>query len=131
MLASHTRVGPIQRAIRLPCSPLFVSAQSNPAGHFLAVQADPGTPVEGIAPGSPLHRTLLEDREDLDLQDAELQVLQAAQRLRCRHPEVNALVLECTNLPPYAHALRQRTGLPVWDVVTLLEGRMADLQRAV
>ena len=37
MLASRTRVGPIQLAIRLPCSPLFVSAQSNPAGHFLAV----------------------------------------------------------------------------------------------
>jgi hypothetical protein len=37
MLASHTRVGPIQRAIRLPCSPLFVFAQSNPAGYFLAV----------------------------------------------------------------------------------------------
>ncbi len=37
MLASLTRVGPIQRAIRLRCSPLFVSAQSNLAGHFFAV----------------------------------------------------------------------------------------------
>ena len=37
ILASRTRVGPIQRAIQLPCSALFVSAQSNPAGHHLAV----------------------------------------------------------------------------------------------
>ena len=37
MLASRTRVGPIQRAIRLPCSDSFVSNRSNPDGHFLAV----------------------------------------------------------------------------------------------
>ena len=37
LLASSTRVGPIQRALRLPCSNLFVSTRSNPADHFLAV----------------------------------------------------------------------------------------------
>lgn len=37
MTASLTRVGPIQRAIRIPCSPLFVANQTNPAGHSLAV----------------------------------------------------------------------------------------------
>ena len=35
--ASLTRVGNIQRATRIPCSPLFVANQTNPAGHFLAV----------------------------------------------------------------------------------------------
>jgi hypothetical protein len=37
-------------------------------------------------------------------------------------------VLECTNLPPYAGALRRATGLPVHDILTLLHHRMATLQ---
>jgi hypothetical protein len=35
-----------------------------------------------------------------------------------RHPEVGAILLECTELPAYADALRQALRLPVWDAVT-------------
>lgn len=37
-----------------------------------------------------------------------------ASRLR----NIRAILLECTELPPYADALRYHTGLPVWDAVT-------------
>ena len=107
------------------CGVLTIEAASLTAAHFEAVGADPATPVEGIAPGSPLHRTLMEDLATLDVDDAQVQVLAAAARLRARHPGLQALVLECTNLPPYAPALRAATGLPVHDIVTLLRGRMA------
>ena len=50
-----------------------------------------------------------------------------AERLLAREPRIDTLVLECTNLPPYAPALRAATGLPVLDVVTLLNTRMAAL----
>ena len=33
-----------------------------------------------------------------------------------RHPEVGAIVLECTNMMPYSAAIRARTGLPVYDM---------------
>jgi len=92
-----------------------------------AVGADPATPVEGITPGSALHRTLLHDLPALDQDDAQAQVLAAAARLRQRQPDIDTLVLECTNLPPYAPALRRATGLAVWDVAMLLERRMAAL----
>jgi hypothetical protein len=36
-----------------------------------------------------------------------------------RHPDIGALVLECTQFPPFSHGLQQATGLPVWDVFTL------------
>jgi Asp/Glu/hydantoin racemase len=86
----------------------------------VAVGADPATPVEGITPGSALHQTLLCDLPQLDEADAQFQVLAAGQRLLQRHPGVNAIVLECTNLPPYRAALQAATGLPVYDIVTLL-----------
>ncbi len=106
---------------------ITIEAPSLTPAHVLAVGADPATPLEGITPGSALHRTLLQDLPDLDLADAQAQVLAAGLRLIKRHPDVDTLVLECTNLPPYAAALHQATGLPVLDVLTLLRQRMAGL----
>jgi hypothetical protein len=37
-----------------------------------------------------------------------------------RHPDIRALVLECTNLPPFAATIQQACRRPVFDVVTLL-----------
>jgi Asp/Glu/hydantoin racemase len=109
------------------CGVITIEAASLTSAHFEAVGADPRTPVEGIEPGSPLHRTLLEDRAELDPEDARQQVLAAGHRLLRRHPELDTLVLECTNLPPYAPALRSETGRPVLDVLTMLNARWAAL----
>lgn len=109
------------------CGVITIEAEALGAAHFEGVGADPATPVEGITPGSALHRTLMLDLAELDESDAQQQVLAAAQRLRQRHPHIDTLVLECTNLPPYAPALRKATGLIVLDVVTLLNRRMAAL----
>ena len=109
------------------CGVITIEAAALHAAHFEAVGADPATPVEGITPGSALHRTLMLDLPELDQADAQAQVLAAAQRLRQRHPQIDTLVLECTNLPPYAPALRRVTGLEVLDVLTLLNRRMAAL----
>ncbi len=110
------------------CGVITIEAASLAAAHFLAVGADPATPVEGITCGSPLHRTLMQDLPDLDMADAQAQVLAAADRLLARHPGLQTLVLECTNLPPYARALQRHTGLEVLDVLTMLRARMADLR---
>jgi Asp/Glu/hydantoin racemase len=44
----------------------------------------------------------------------------AAERLIGKHPDVGAIILECTNMPPYAGTVRQATGLPVFDAVTMV-----------
>jgi hypothetical protein len=116
-----------QQQLGRRCGVITIEAASLTAAHLEGVAADPATPVEGITPGSPLHRTLLQDLPMLDAADAQAQVLAAGQRLRARHSDIDVLVLECTNLPPYAAALRQATGLAVLDVVTLLTRRMAAL----
>lgn len=107
------------------CGVITIEAASLSAGHLQAVGAHPATPIEGITPGSPLHRTLLQDLPTLDAADAQAQVLAAARRLLAREPHIDTVVLECTNLPPYADALREQCGLQVLDVVTLLNQRMA------
>lgn len=94
---------------------------------FEGVGADPATPVEGIAAGSALQRTLLDDLPALDTADAAREVVAAGRRLLERAPGLEAIVLECTNLPPYAEALRRATGLPVHDITTVLAARMGVL----
>jgi len=45
-------------------------------------------------------------------------IVKLVQEARKEHPRIAAILLECTELPPYADALRYHTGLPVWDAVT-------------
>jgi hypothetical protein len=79
-----------------------------------------GTPVEGLRPGCELQSRILADDTTLDLQQASEDVVDAAMRLVARHPEVQHVVLECTNMPPYRAAVAQATGRPVHDLETWL-----------
>ena len=93
------------------------------ADHLRAAGADRGVPVEGIAAGCAFQNTLLNDLPSLDTADALLQVVGAAQRLLARHPALTDIVLECTNMPPYADAVRRATGVRVHDITTLIGER--------
>lgn len=35
------------------------------------------------------------------------------------NPDIGAIVLECTNLPPFARGIQEAVQLPVFDIVTL------------
>lgn len=47
------------------------------------------------------------------------EVVQAAKDLVSSHPKVKAIVLECTNMPPFSRLVERETGRKVWDVLTL------------
>ncbi len=88
--------------------------------HFAAAGMAPDTPVMGIENGRELFRVLVrQDKPDLDIDAAEQDILEAGQALIAAHPEVGAIVLECTNMPPYAAALQAELGLPVHDILSL------------
>jgi hypothetical protein len=101
-----------------------IDAAALAADHLRTAGADVDTPIEGITAGSAFQRCLLEDRPQLDAADAQLQVVGAAQRLLARRPELTDIVLECTNMPPYADAVRRATGRRVHDITTLIAQRL-------
>lgn len=65
-------------------------------------------------------RTLIENKLQLDIDIARIEHREVASRLVKENPDVGAIVLECTNMPPYAQDIREVTGLPVFDIVTLV-----------
>lgn len=105
-------------------------ARALSAQHLLAAGAPADTPLAGLDPAGELSRTLFEDLETLDPVRAQADAVRAALSLVRAHPEVAALVLECTNLPPYRGAIMQATGLPVYDCNTLVRWLWQGLQIA-
>jgi Asp/Glu/hydantoin racemase len=56
----------------------------------------------------------------LDSDAVEADVVAEALLMQQQHPNLGAILLECTDLPPYAKAVNQATGLPVYDITTLI-----------
>jgi hypothetical protein len=71
-------------------------------------------PDDAVFPTVFIDQSLTADRDVLEREMVEL-ALRAA-----REPGVGALVLECTNFVPFAQAMRRATGLPVYDLYTLV-----------
>lgn len=57
---------------------------------------------------------------ELDVDAVKEEMARAGETMAKEHPEVGAIVLECTNMPPYAALVREASGLPVFDITHLL-----------
>lgn len=101
---------------------LTISATSITPAHLAgaAIAAD-SVAIEGVAPGCEFASKLLGNQTTLDVDAARADVVAAARSLAAKHPEVGAIVMECTNMPPYRAAVAAATGLAVYDALGLAE----------
>lgn len=81
--------------------------------------------MEGTAFGG----VFVGDSPVLDRDTAERELVTVAKRMVKEHPEVGPVVLECTNMPPYARAVAEATGRAVYDITTLADTVMRSLAR--
>ncbi|MEM9969900.1 MAG: aspartate/glutamate racemase family protein [Pseudomonadota bacterium] len=109
---------------------LTISADSLSDQHFHAAGvAEPGQlAIEGVDPTGAFATTILEDKNTMDIDACRADMLAAVDRLVERAPQVGAIVLECTNMVPYAAEISQRTGRPVFSIYTLVHQFYAGLQ---
>lgn len=91
-----------------------------------AAGVEASTPVQGLRPGCELHRSILDNDTELDLEEACANVVEAALGLVRVSPGVEDIVLECTNMPPYRDAVAAATGRRVHDIETVLVQRWRD-----
>ena len=106
---------------------ITASARNLTPAHFAAVGAPEDTPFVGLPEDSSFAATFLKNGLTLDRARVEEEAVAAGRDLVARHPGVDTVVLECTNLPPYKPALERALGLPVFDVLDLLRGFYAGL----
>ncbi len=100
---------------------LTVSTQLLEERHLVAAGAGADTPLGGCENGSEFVRIFAsDDQVEVDAAAAERDVLQAGDALMARHPEIGAVVLECTNLQPFTRALRDHIGVPVYDAYSFV-----------
>jgi aspartate/glutamate racemase len=95
---------------------LTVSAKSLSRDHLIAAGADPETPVVGTDDGREFTRVMLDNLPRLDAALAERDILDAGEALIGQHNDIGAVLLECTNMVPYARALSEHLRLPVFDI---------------
>ncbi|HEY1934325.1 MAG TPA: aspartate/glutamate racemase family protein [Acetobacteraceae bacterium] len=108
---------------------ITVSAQSLTARHLEAAGVPLDTPFAGTENGREFFRVLIRaEKRDMNIGLAAQDILDAGRTLVARHPDIGAIVLECTNMPPYAHALREVLGLPVYDIYSLITWLHAGLR---
>lgn len=106
-----------------------VSRGSLTPAHLAAAGVPLDTPLAGTEGGREFFRVLIRaEAEDMDVALAEQDILDAGRALVAAHPEVGAIVLECTNMPPYAAALRAALGLPVHDIYSMISWFHAGLR---
>jgi len=65
-------------------------------------------------------RVILDDEIELDVEKSRNELIRVAKKMKSDSPNVGAIVLECTNMPPYAAPIQKETGLPIFDIYTLV-----------
>jgi hypothetical protein len=107
---------------------LTVSANTLTEAHLKAARVPLDTPIEGTDGGREFTRVLMQNEMTHECAAAEQDILEAGDRLMAKAPDIGAIVLECTNMVPYARALRARLGVPVFDIYSFVTWFQASLQ---
>ena len=84
-------------------------------------------PVVGLKKSMHLYKVISEDLKHLDFQQAEADIDELVCSALSRSPGIRAILLECTNLPPYKHIIRRHFAGEITDCLTVLESACAGL----
>lgn len=109
MLPSDRRVGVVT-----------ISQATLTERHLRAAGISEGTPIIGTDDGEEFTNKVLTDQPAIDFAKVRAEVVDASVRLARENPDLGAIVLECTNMVPYARDVRRATGLPVFSIYSYL-----------
>lgn len=98
---------------------LTISADTLSAAHLAAAGLQSDTPVKGME-GSGFARSILGNEATLDVDGARREMMAAGQEFVRSSGELGAIILECTNMAPYAADIARATGCPVYSIHTYL-----------
>ncbi|MDT8420062.1 MAG: aspartate/glutamate racemase family protein [Desulfuromonadales bacterium] len=78
--------------------------------------------IAGMDTMPEFREVILENRRiELDGDKLQDEIVSVAVEMVENHRDIGAVVLECTEMPVYAHLIQQQTNLPVFDLITLTD----------
>ena len=107
---------------------LTISAATLTGEHLRKAGVPEGTPVVGTDGGKEFSRVILNNEERLDVEAARRDLIEAGRELAGKNPDVGAILLECTNMVPYAADITRATGLPVFSIYSFITWFQSALQ---
>ncbi|MGB5560049.1 MAG: aspartate/glutamate racemase family protein [Paracoccaceae bacterium] len=99
---------------------LTISSSTLTHAHLEKAGVPEGTPIGSTEGGREFTRAILGNEFELDVDAARQDNIEAAIALCDAHREMGAIVLECTNMVPYAADIRAATGLPVYSIYSFI-----------
>ncbi|ADE38726.1 aspartate/glutamate racemase family protein [Candidatus Puniceispirillum marinum] len=75
--------------------------------------------IAGLPKTAYLRQVITQNAPQLDSQRAEAELIELVRKMISDTP-IDALLLECTNLPPYKAALKAEFGIEIYDILTVL-----------
>jgi len=76
--------------------------------------------ISGLEDEPNFSSAFLHEEGFVDTDEVEREVVGKALQLQKENPDIGAILLECSVLPPYAEAVQEASGLPVFDFVTMI-----------
>ncbi len=91
--------------------------------HFTACRIDKTIPyvLRGMQDQPEFRSGILEENGSLDSDILRTEAVDVARQLVRDHPDIGAILLECSDLPPYSTAIQATTDRPVFDYLTLID----------
>ena len=88
--------------------------------HLKAVGADnvPSV-IIGLQEGETFTKFTVENWDQVDTDKCRQELIEKAAFMMDKYPEVGAVVLECTNMPPFTEDIKKVVNVPVFDIVSL------------
>jgi len=83
--------------------------------------------ILGMEECSEWNKIFISPLEDIDLDIIREEVVSVAGDAFGKDPSIGAFILECTDLPPFSKEIRKRTGIPVFDFITMVRYLVASV----
>lgn len=99
---------------------LTISASTLTPMHLVKAGVPQDTPIGSTEGGREFTRAILDNELELDVELARADNVAAALAMKDANPDLGAIVLECTNMVPYAADIRAATGLPVFSILSFV-----------
>lgn len=117
----------LEQAAHVPAPGILtISAVDLSPAHLARARVPESTPVQGVDDGS-FASSILGNEQTLDIEAARAEIMAGADALCAANPHVQSIILECTNMPPYAEDVARHTGRKVYSILTALNAFHAEI----